>query len=514
MPPISLKPYWQTADSATVRLYRGHVLDVLGRLPARSAQCVITSPPYWGMRDYETGTWEGGDPGCGHSRGRGRGVTCVKCGAARVEDHQLGSEVVPDCGQLLRAGPGLYRKSNCAERDWATGCHVCHMVLVFREVRRVLRDDGTLWLNYGDGYSPGGNLVGVPWRVALALQSDGWVLRQDVIWHKPSPMPESVRDRCTKAHEYVFLLVKKAGYFCDMEAIKDDSRSPAGMSWEERKKIGSAGLKNEGVSHRHDADRAYSSRVGDGNLSNKRSVWAVPPYSYSGAHFATFPPKLITPMIRAGTSAKGACASCGAPWERLTEERAVRRERPNDYVKRTGEEGTGNSCPNTAAGVEVKTVGWRPTCECHGRFERRTVKRIVRVGGGPEEWEKKQVTPGGRPMSNRSTMYGPENHRAARGEYQEVEEVVRLYVPGIPPEEHPVRPCVVLDPFVGSGTTAVVCVGEGRRCVGVDLNEGYLRDHAVPRVKGALTARPATAGLTGFKAVRVEAGDELGDVGE
>ena len=173
-PPKTIEPFWETTDHKTVRLYHGDVIAVLQQMPAKSVQCVVTSPPYWGLRDY-----------------------------GEDKSLEIGSEKTPDE-------------------------FVAKMVAVFREVRRVLRDDGTLWLNLGDSYNANtgagfngnskrpesaretviktanlkpGNLVGIPWRVALALQADGWVLRQDIIWHKPSPMPESVKNRCTKAHE-------------------------------------------------------------------------------------------------------------------------------------------------------------------------------------------------------------------------------------------------------------------------------------------------------------------------
>lgn len=214
-------------------IYTGDCLEILPTLDAESVQCVVTSPPYWGLRDYGTATWEGGDQGCDHSHflgGNGDSSakqvtsggtqkyqyrdTCGKCGATRV-DSQIGLEATPEE-------------------------YVEKMVEVFREVKRVLRNDGTVWLNLGDSYAnpghykgnPGdgiaaaGNrategrysktgaglknkdLVGIPWRVAFALQADGWWLRSDIIWHKPNPMPESVTDRCTKAHEYIFLLAK------------------------------------------------------------------------------------------------------------------------------------------------------------------------------------------------------------------------------------------------------------------------------------------------------------------
>jgi DNA modification methylase len=198
------------------------------------------------------------------------------------------------------------------------------MVDIFREVRRVLRKDGTLWLNLGDSYNGSGgaggdynaggikegqpkyagrndtslkpkDLVGIPWRVAFALQADGWYLRQDIIWHKPNPMPESVTDRCTKAHEYVFLMSKSAKYYFDNEAIKEKSTSetqerkrPNGLSVEEGKKLG-----------------AYNHNCGVTATRNRRSVWTVTTKPFKGAHFATFPRDLIRPMIQAGCPAGG-----------------------------------------------------------------------------------------------------------------------------------------------------------------------------------------------------------------
>lgn len=412
------KPYWSTSDGETVRLYHGHAPDVLAGLPEKSVHCCVTSPPYWGLRDY--------------------GVS-----------GQLGAEPSPDCKTGGQAQCG--------------GCFVCSMVNVFRAVRRVLRDDGTLWLNLGDSYCggmtggnvgynadggkdgykqarqfksksssglPPGNLVGVPWRVALALQGDGWVLRQDVIWHKPAPMPESVRNRCTKAHEYVFLLTKRGGgYYCDMEAIKEKA-STAGLPPRTLAPKQAATEYDGMVSHNEDHAAAVLGRVED---RNKRSVWSVSSQGYAGAHFATFPPRLIEPMIKAGTSERGCCRDCGAPWKRMTEETTLTRDRPNDYVKRTGEAGTGNSCPNSAAGVDVRTVGWEPTCKCPSQ--------------SAEDYQDNVV------------------------------------------------PCTVLDPFVGSGTTCEVALVNDRYSIGIDLSEKYLRDNAADRLIGVMSDRPHYARL-------------------
>ncbi len=437
--------FWSTTDGETVRLYHGNVTDVLARLPERSVQCVVTSPPYWGLRAYATGD---------------------------AKHLEIGCERTPD---------------EFVER----------MVQVFRGVRRVLRDDGTVWLNLGDTYGDGGNLVGVPWRVALALQADGWVLRQDVIWHKPAPMPESVRNRCTKAHEYVFLLTKSARYFYDAEAVKEKATDDIVRRVERlrEKPRERHGYKQEDAVGQVATDTSNPSPNGawhdpvklDRLLtgSNKRSVWTVSSQGYEGAHFATFPPKLIEPMILAGTSAHGACGKCGAPWRRVTEERALTRDRPNEYVKRTGEEGTGNSCGNTVAGVESRTVGWEPTCGCFGRFEKRAgvrMKVVSGLGGHEKKAEYGNHAKGG------STLRAPAG-------YEEVSTKSTVYVSDLPLDQHPVVPCTVLDPFVGSGTTPATAVGHGRKGWGIDLSEKYLRENAVVRIKGALLARPALAHL-------------------
>lgn len=208
------------------------------------AQMCVTSPPYFGLRDY------------GHAG-------------------QIGLEQTPD----------EYIKS---------------MVEVFRCVRDVLADDGVLWLNLGDAYGKAKQLLGIPWRTALALQADGWTLRQDIIWHKPNPMPESVRDRCTKAHEYIFLLSKSERYFFDSEAMKEPAVGGATGAAASFKRTGSKReqtIPGQGYgTHRADReDVAYN------QTRNRRSVWTVATKPYKGAHFATFPPALVEPCILAGS---------------------------------------------------------------------------------------------------------------------------------------------------------------------------------------------------------------------
>lgn len=299
----------------------GDVRRTLLSLPDRSVHCVVTSPPYWGLRDYGTAEWDGGDPSCpshGNDTTDDRFTTnCAACGAVRT-DNQLGLEKTP-------------------------AAYVAELVAVFREVHRVLRDDGTVWLNIGDSYAsfrdgkatpdttrgdstgtlvPKGraanrsastfagtsikhkDLVGIPWRVAFALQDDGWHLRQDIIWHKPNPMPESVTDRCTKSHEYIFLLTKSPKYFFDADAIKE----PAIYAGDNR------GARKD--SRRGTIMSSTPSEYTTGEFRNKRSVWKVPTRAFRGAHFATFPPELIEPCILAGTSTGGCCATCGTPLAR------------------------------------------------------------------------------------------------------------------------------------------------------------------------------------------------------
>lgn len=269
------------------RVIVGDCLAKLRELPDQSVHCCVTSPPYYGLRDY--------------------GV-----------DGQIGLEETP------------------AE-------FVANLVGVFREVRRVLRNDGTLWINMGDsyasiagGYAPDGSagkhdivskatrgavrrgqrrsppagfkpkdLMGMPWRLAFALQDDGWYLRQDIIWSKPNPMPESTRDRCTKAHEYIFLLSKARKYYCDMDAIREPSiggHSVAAAGFGRGGPSSEHVLPGQGAAqHRQGRDRATE----EPGTRNKRSVWTVATAGFQGAHFATFPPDLIRPCILAGSPRGG-----------------------------------------------------------------------------------------------------------------------------------------------------------------------------------------------------------------
>lgn len=373
---IILTPgFGDSRNSATI--YIGDCIESLKSIPENSVQTCITSPPYWGLRDY------------GH-------------------DGQIGLEQTPDE-------------------------YIAKMVEVFGEVRRVLRDDGTLWLNLGDSYanddkwggSSGGkhvkslhgatgigrgrkstglkpkDLVGIPWRVALALQADGWWLRQDIIWHKPNPMPESMTDRCTKAHEYIFLLSKSSRYYFDSTAIME----PANCAGALVKASDSKTAKNAAKGVFGGTSAGFSQHdtlVGD--RRNRRSVWSIKVKPYTGAHFATFPEKLVEPMVLAGSSEIGCCPSCGAPWGRVVgrgpgivgRNNTYNPGRPDGLVLRGG---------RFFPGAFV-SESWEPTCKC--------------------------------------------------------------------PEHKPV-PCLVLDPFTGSGTTGAVSLRLGRNFVGCELNPEYAK---------------------------------------
>lgn len=394
----------------------GNCLETMNAIEDESIDTCITSPPYYGLRDYGTAEWEGGDPNCSHKVGRSTrgglnhkqntnmgsfgdeaiktGHACPLCGAIR-RDKQIGLEDTPE--QFIE-----------------------NLVEVFRLVKRKLKPTGTLWLNIGDSYwggkgrsgaksaekqeartdslnkghhnALGGkgrtrptdrtheeikpkDLIGIPWMLAFALRADGWYLRQDIIWSKPNCMPESVRDRCTKSHEYIFLLTKSKSYFYDHEATKE----PTGDLKSKR---------------------------------NKRSVWHISPKPYKEAHFAVFPPDLIEPCIRAGSSEKGCCADCGEPYVRDIEVEGSKthwkegRTISDDHLSNDFAQ-SGKRVPRKDTIIIKKSIdkGWIKNCEC---------------------------------------------------------------------EQNKIIPSVVLDPFGGSGTTAGVAIKNNRKAILCELNEDYI----------------------------------------
>lgn len=318
----------------TVRILVGDVRERLAELPDESVHCVVTSPPYFGLRSY----LDVGD----------------------VNKHrEIGLE--PTLAEYIDT-----------------------MTAVFRDVRRVLRSDGVCWLNIGDSYaanrgtgdsplvgrkqaSNAGSLLGrltvpdglkpkdlmmVPARLALALQADGWWLRSDCIWHKPNPMPESVTDRPTNAHEHIFLLTKSARYWYDSDAVREQ---PADY---ERK--GGTAAWTAGSGHTNGIGSSTFHQMNP-NGANLRNVWSIATVGFPGAHFATFPPEIPRRCIKAGTSERGACAACGAPWSRVVERTAMEIRR-SDW-------GEGAGTRTAASGTMTKpptsqTLGWQPGCTC------------------------------------------------------------------------------------------------------------------------------------------------------
>lgn len=357
----------------------GDSLSVLKTLPNESVQCCVTSPPYFGLRDYQSG------------------------------DGEIGKE-------------------DSVEK------YVQNLVNVFREVKRVLRKDGTCWLNLGDSYansSTGGHgttcgrdkstlqsslpptkicptkkkipnglklkdLIGIPWRVAFALQADGWWLRSDIIWNKPNPMPESVTDRPTKSHEYLFLLTKSAKYFYDADAVREQSST-------------------------------------ESSTRNKRTVWNINPQPFPGSHFAVFPEKLVEPCIKAGTSEHGCCSSCGTPYKRKVE----KGKKLEEQMKSCGADSNGAYQGQSRKHKNLMVDGRKPHSFHIARIQNAsdTKRRIL-------EGMRERITTGWIPSCSCNA------------------EIV---------------PCLVLDPFCGSGTTGVVCMKHNRNFFGIDLKSEYCR---------------------------------------
>jgi DNA modification methylase len=323
----------------------------------KSVHMIATSPPYFGLRDYGTATWEGGDPECDHAMrpdGGPKQLTNAgasghvhrncKCGAIR-KDAQLGMEKLHDCLAWARGD------------EPCGGCYVCNMRTWAREMWRVLRDDGTLWLNLGDSYMDK-NLAAIPWRVALALQADGWILRSDCIWAKPNPMPESVTDRATKSHEYIFMLAKSQRYYFDAEAIKEYGAEP---DRQRNDRIGGA--------NGHEVRHSPGAIMGASATRNARTVWTIATAPYSGAHYATWPPALVERMVKAGTPERGVCPECGRPWERITERGLTAHDGDTATTYANGSTANRLALLRQAArerGGEyanaTTTTGWRPTC--------------------------------------------------------------------------------------------------------------------------------------------------------
>ena len=537
-----MEAYW---TNGICRLFQADARDI--PLPDESVQCVMTSPPYWGLRDYklEPQIWDG-NPECPHDFS----------GEIVHEHREQGSHGKSRTTERFYGGDPSRRFNGDHERHFTTQfcvkCHawkgtlgleptpdlyVQHIVECFREVRRTLRSDGVVFLNLGDSYAgsgihsshhanpglsraaePGGDvatptppglkpkdLCGIPWRVAFALQADGWWLRSDIIWVKPNPMPESVTDRPTRSHEYLFLLTKSADYYWDQEAVRELSMSgPSDITkmLEHRERIGGKHkFLVDPLSKASSATNIGQHRsVGDPSGRNLRSVWqiATQPFGlemcqacgkiYTGAqhrrlptvgyqmlnaeteemeehegkrcnrckaadawssHFATFPEKLVEPCVLAGTSEKGCCPGCGAPWERVMEKQSG--VVPESWHQSRFDDGRNAEVhPN---------VGKRTTMNIRVRDAKRGVATAQEGYGASQE-----------EIAN----YGEEQIAA----YQTVG-----WEPTCACGREDTQPCLVLDPFAGSGTVPVVAQKLGCHAVGLDLSEAYL-NLAVRRLEG------------------------------
>lgn len=425
-------------DDGDVRLYQGDVLDVLREMDEASVQTCVTSPPYWGLRDY-------GEPG------------------------QLGLEPTP-------------------------GEYVARMVEVFRQVRRVLRDDGTLWLNLGDSYFGSGkgptaptgmhgangtpvpvrgvythdtikpkDLVGIPWRVALALQDDGWWLRSDIIWAKPNPMPESITDRPTRSHEYLFLLTKSARYFYDAAAVAEPAvgatahdLTGGGLSAPGQTPQPSRVEKLRNVRPGVDVGSTAGQCAGviayTEGTRNARSVWTITTKPYAGAHFATFPPELPSRCIKAGSRQAGKRCDCDEIIFTPTGSGAI-----DDPSITTGRAGMNRP--------RRSSEGTRPIT----RREQRDYAVQIRDSPHREEMRRESG-----PAFDHYIRTDASGARPAPDALL-VSWTARGWLREPSPCICPVQPAdVVLDPFSGAATTALVARGLGRRAVGIELNPEYL----------------------------------------
>lgn len=443
---MSAQPVEVTMDAPRVTIHVGDCRDVLKTLPAQSVHCVVTSPPYFGLRDYGSGEWEGGDPTCehrvrtpsavaksqasstltstsrevvGHTKEGYRGV-CARCGARRV-DRQIGLEA-------------------------DVAAYVAALMDVFAEVWRVLRDDGSLFLNLGDSYAGSGkgptgkhgvghheqrqgfhtpgraagvirakSMMLIPERILLALSDAGWIVRDKIVWHKLAPMPSSATDRCTGAWEPVYHLTKQQRYYADMEAVREPHAevSLRRLEYEERR-TSDNGHKSQ---TRQGGMKANEVKLNP-NGANLRNVWSLSPAPFDASalgvdteHYATYPVELARRCVSIGTSDKGVCAKCGKPWVRVVASASLNPFCPrveagarSGSLDRGYNENHGNGMSHDL-GVVRTTTGWQPSCKC----------------------------------------------------------------------DAPVAPAVVLDPFAGAGTTLLVANRLGRHAIGIELNPKYAR---------------------------------------
>jgi len=442
------------------RIFHADAVRALAAIPAGSVHCAVTSPPYWGLRDY---------------------------GA----EGQIGLE------------------------EW-----LARIVEVFQGVHRVLRDDGTLWLNLGDAYTHSGSeryptgdeartsrlwgskqtlsaqkraraargawkvpeglktkeMMGLPWRVAFALQAAGWYLRSEIIWSKTNPMPESVHDRPTRAHETLFLLSKRPSYYYDADAIREPFKPASLLRLGQKRFDGQTGGAKDygnrtesGESNRsmrkslrnqraRMEELGFNPETGEGGglmARNKRSVWEIATVPFREEHFATYPPKLVEPCVLAGTSQKGVCSECGAPWFRVSRASYANdttidgRPARGNNVKGGREQGARSMASGERTRRVTGTLGWCPGCRCDGS----------RVPSPPSGF-----APTDRAEREAWYKVQEKNWQVFLGEV--AEKVARA---------RPTEPARVLDPFSGTGTTGEVALEHGRRYLGIEIDPKAVR---------------------------------------
>lgn len=448
-------------DEPKLWILCGNVMEQLKLVADESIHCVVTSPPFYGLRDYGTEPiiWADGER-----------LPCSE------DKHEWGEDQPSfHSGQVEQTkwkninGPGV--AGNVSRGNYCQKCgawrghlglepevslYVLHLVQIFRKMRRVLRSDGTFFLNLGDSYAGsgaggGGNrkgnehgqhdvfvgkgvrgnipdglkpkdLMGIPWRVAFALQADGWWLRNEIIWAKGisgeackygwsgGVMPESVEDRFTKAHEHVFFFTKSPRYFFDAEAVKEDAVGVSAGNKAKSYGVNETPVRSEGEGK---VETVRGIPWKGSEKRNRRDVWTIQRKNFRGAHFAVFPPELVQIPIQAGTSEKGCCSKCGSPWTRVIEKGLTAHDGKTECAYAKGMTANRLALLRQAArerGEEyfnqAKTIGWEPTCDC-----------------GSDE----------------------------------------------------IQPCVVLDPFAGSGTTGKVALDLGRSAVLIELNPKYIK---------------------------------------
>lgn len=490
-------------------------------------QTCITSPPYYGLRDYGTATWEGGDINCDHKNaeinplkvGGFTGDRLRKENGSENKKYLKLKEQCPDCGAI--------KKDSQIGLEQTPKEYIDNMVDVFNHVKELLADDGTLWVNIGDSYSShkdcksigqtlakgtsrenahamelgksrvrdtkmlksqglkNKDLIGIPWMLAFALREAGWYLRQDIIWHKPNPMPESVTDRCTKSHEYIFLLSKSDKYYFDHLAIKEQGVTPAGTKGAK----GSVERQGQfGVNARPPEYKIY-----DG-MRNKRDVWSVNVRPYKGAHFATYPTALIEPCVLAGSPEK-ICVECNTPYKRQTK---IERNLTLEEVEQ----------------IRNNIIETNKEKKPYAIIDKEFRNQVIEYRNLPNHDELREYLQSNRNLVGLTidqieTAFGtqaPHHWFEKGGSYPDKEDWLKLkqmlllddkydvamteifYKSGLKCDnkyldEGLVKQCkcdtnetksgIVFDPFMGSGTTAQVALQHGRQYLGCELNKEY-----------------------------------------